>query len=185
MLNLLFLLANRCFFRLLQISDQLVDQEVWLRSKVHVTLANEQGMMEFNLTTLELPDYKSKVDKASQFVAYFLVHLNNERKQAKAFILTTEFCCLCDENVVSYPIPDFESVPPSQHRYDNLLLLSLKDILCVEVDDFVGYRITIKSKAFDWQLTFRDYNESSKLVQALCSHFELVNGTTLQIHCAK
>jgi len=164
-------------------SEYLEDSSVLLQCGIRIALENEQAMMEFNLTTLELQRCRENVSNDSGFVLYLLVHFDN-KKLPKTFLLTREFCCLCDEDVVSYPIPEFETTPPSQLRFRNFHLCSLADVTSIEVDSIIGYSMIIKSHSTSWRLFFRDYSERNKLIHALCEQYERCQQNPLPIHCA-
>ena len=140
-------------------------------------------MMEFNLTTLEVQKFKENLSNESRFILYLRVLLEGENL-LKSFLLTKECCCLCDENVVSYPIPEFETKPPMQPRFCDLQFCSLADVTSIELDGIIGYNVVIKSPCVNWRLLFRDYSERNKLIRALCEQYELLRGNSLPIHCA-
>ena len=166
-------------------SDSLYNTSFVLQCDIELSFPNEQAMMEFNLTTVDLQQSKMKTDQTPQFMDYFLVHMleSDTEKQAKTLIVTSEFCCLCKENVISYPLPDFELTPPPHHRYRDIILLSFCDVISVRVERVVGYDVTIASHSMEWKLIFRDYAERNHFIEALCNQFEVVNRIPLRIHC--
>lgn len=143
-------------------------------------------MMEFNLTTVESGrknDLSDQTDSSPQLLLYLLIRLRSSSdERAKTFLLTTQFCCLCDENLVSYPIPEFEFDSPVEHRYRNIEILSLSKLTGLCLSDAVDYDLAILfNDQRKWLMSFRDYTERDRLMRVLCEQYYKVKGKSLLI----
>ncbi|CAK8678580.1 unnamed protein product [Clavelina lepadiformis] len=163
------------------------------RSGVRFTLCNEESMTEFNFASAEIQRQIEKRSSSNEFelVLYSLVHLVHENGSTllKSFILTSDYCCLCEEDLVSYPLPDFALTPPECQRHTSLQIASLADVQYLQIDGVVGFDVTIcmqfnldSSNPAQWRLSFRDYTEREKMIRLFSHQFEAVNSEKLPIN---
>ena len=133
---------------------------------------------------------KDRSDCVPQLLLYLLIRLlSPPDEKPKTFVLTSEFCCLCNENLVSYPIPDFEFDSPPDQRYSDFEIVYLTDLRGLRLSNPVSYDLTIllsqsSSQMQEWRLSFRDYVERDQLLHFLCEQYYEVSGKVLNIHCA-